>query len=324
MVYTYSNLELSEKSKRRIRKRASDAKAKVVFVDKEQDAIREVQDAEVVFGRITPEMLKNAKVLKWVQAPVASMGLPTGEYYIFPELAKSRVTLTSMSGIYTDVVADHIFAFITCFARSFPRLFHKQMEGIWDKDVECRILAGQTLGIIGLGGIGTEVARRAVTFGMDVVATRAHPRKPKPAFLKRVWGPRGLKSLLEESDFVVICLPHAPGTVHVIGREELKRMKKTAYLINIGRGMNVETDALVEALKNKQIAGAGLDVFEPPEPLPSDHPLWHMENVIITPHCAAVPTPPERREAIFLENLECFVKGKRLLNVMDKREMILA
>jgi len=324
LVYTYRNLELSEESKKRIRRRMSDAKAKVVFVDNEQDAFREVRDAEVVFGRITAEMLRNAKVLKWVQAPVASMGLPTGEYYIFPELAKSKIALTSMSGIYSDVVADHVFAFVTCFARSFPRLFRKQMEGVWNKDVQCRTLAGQTIGIVGLGGIGTEVARRAAAFGMKAVATRAHPRKPKPSFLNKVWGPRGLKNLLRESDFVVICLPHAPGTVHVIGQEELREMKKTAYLINIGRGMNVDTDALVEALKNKQIAGAGLDVFEPPEPLPSDHPLWQMENVIITPHCAAVPTPPERREAVFLENFDRFIKGKRLLNIVDKEEMILA
>jgi phosphoglycerate dehydrogenase-like enzyme len=324
LIYTYEHLVLSEESRKRIETRLSKANANVVFVRNHQDAIQEVQDADVVFGRITPEMLKNAKRLKWVQAPVASMGLPTGEYYIFPELAESSVTLTSVSGIYNDVIADHVFAYITCFARSFPRLFRRQMEGIWDRDVECRILAGQTIGIIGLGGIGQEIARRAVPFGMEVIATRAHPEKPKPPSVKKVWGPEGLKYLLRESDFVVICLPHAPGTVHVIGREQLKEMKRTAHLINIGRGVNVHTDALVEALKNKEIAGAGLDVFEPPEPLPRDHPLWRMENVIITPHSAAIPTPPERRDNIFLDNFDRFVNGEKLVNVIDKKEMILA
>jgi len=324
LVYTYEQLVLSEESKKRIEASISKANAKLVFVSNHQDAIREVQDADVVFGRITPEMLRNAKRLKWIQAPVASMGLPTGEYYIFTELVESSVVLTSVSGIYNDVIADHVFAYVTCFARSFPRLFRKQMECVWDREVECKILAGQTMGIIGLGGIGTEVARRAVVFGMEVIATRAHPEKPKPPFVKKVWGPEGLKHLLRESDFVVICLPHAPGTVHVIGREELKEMKETAYLINIGRGVNVDTNALVEALKKKEIAGAGLDVFEPPEPLPPEHPLWRMENVIITPHSAAIPTPPERRDNVFLDNFDRFMRGEKLVNIIDKKEMILA
>jgi phosphoglycerate dehydrogenase-like enzyme len=272
-------------------------------------------------------MLRKARRLKWVQAPVASMGLPSGEYYIFPELAESNIPLTSVSGIYNDVIADHVFAFITCFARLFPRLFRRQMERVWDAEIcrkECKVLAGQTIGIIGLGGIGQEIARRAVPFGMNVVATRAHPDKPKPPYVKKVWGPEGLKHLLRESDFVVICLPHAPGTVHVVGREQLKEMKRTAILINIGRGMNVDTAALVEALKKGELAGAGLDVFEPPEPLPPEHELWSMENVIITPHSAATPTPPERGVNIFLDNYDRFVKGEKLENIMDKKQMILA
>lgn len=322
LVYTYRELQLSEKSKKRIEERILVAGADVVFVDNDQDAVREVRDADVVFGKITAEMLYNTERLRWIQAPVASMGLPTGEYYIFPELADSDVILTSMSGIYNDVVADHVFAFMTSFARCFPRLLLQQREHVWNRDVEFKVLAGQTMGIIGLGGIGTEVARRAVAFGMEVVATRAHPRKPKPSFVKKVWGPQELGNLLGESDFVVICLPHAPGTVRVISRDQLKEMKKTAYLINIGRGMNVDTEALVEALRNEQIAGAGLDVFEPPEPLPREHPLWNMDNVIITPHCAARPTPPERRVRVFLENFNRFVAGEELLNVIDKTEMI--
>lgn len=322
LIYTYRELQLSEESKKRIEERLLAAGADVIFVDNNQDAVREVRDSDVVFGWITKEMLRNAERLRWVQAPVASMGLSTGEYFIFPELANSEVILTSMSGIYNDVVADHVFAFITSFARCFPRLFRQQKERIWDREAEFKVLAGQTLGIIGLGGIGTEVARRAAAFGMEVVAIRAHPQKLKPPFVMKVWGPQELWHLLRVSDFVVICLPHTPGTVRVIGREQLKEMKKTAYLINVGRGMNVDTEALVESLQNGQIAGAGLDVFEPPEPLSPEHPLWNMDNVIITPHCAARPTPPERRERVFLENFNHFIKGEELINIIDKTEMI--
>ena len=322
LVHIYRELQLSEGSKKRIEERILAAGADVIFVDNDLDAVREVRDSDVVFGWITKVMLTNAERLRWVQAPVASMGLSTGEYFIFPELANSEIILTSMSGIYNDVVADHVFAFVTSFARCFPRLLQQQKERIWNREAEFKVLAGQTMGIIGLGGIGTEVARRAAAFGMEIVATRAHPQKPKPPFVKKVWGPQELRNLLRISDFVVICLPHAPGTVRVIGRDQLKQMKKTAYLINIGRGMNVNTEALVESLRKGEIAGAGLDVFEPPEPLSRDHPLWNMDNVIITPHCAARPTPPERREKVFLENFNRFIAGEELVNIIDKTEMI--
>jgi len=324
LIYVYKSWVLNEESIKQIVRKLTKAKVKVVFVNNHQDALREVEDAEVFFGDITPQMLKNAKKLRWIQAPVSSMGLSTGEYYIFPELTKSKVILTNMSGIYNDAITDHIFAFITCFARSFPRLIRNQIERTWDNNVECRILAHQTIGIVGLGGIGTEVARRAVAFDMNVIAIRAHPRKPRPAFVKKVWGPKGLKYLLKQSDFIVLCLPHAPGTVRLIGREELKMMKKNAYLINIGRGITIDTDALVETLKNKEIAGAGLDVFEPwNEPLPKEHPLWQMENVFITPHCAAAATPFQLRATeIFLDNFDHFIKGDKLVNVVDKKKMI--
>jgi phosphoglycerate dehydrogenase-like enzyme len=160
LVYIHRELQLSEESKKRIEEKILAAGVDVIFVDNDQDAVREVRDSDVVFGWITMEMLRNAERLRWVQAPVASMGLSTGEYYIFPELADSEVILTSMSGIYNDVVADHVFAFVTSFARCFPRLFKQQKEHVWNREAEFKVLAGQTMGIIGLGGIGTEVGGR--------------------------------------------------------------------------------------------------------------------------------------------------------------------
>ncbi len=182
-------------------------------------------------------------------------------------------------------------------------------------------LLGKTLGVIGLGGIGTEVARRGVAFGMRVIAIRAHPEKGKPPFVEEVWGPEGLDNLLRESDFVVICTPHTPKTEKMIRARELRIMKRTAFLINVGRGAVIDLADLTEALRKDMIAGAGLDVFEE-EPLPPNHPLWKMKNVIITPHLAARGLSSlyeERRVDVFLENLKRFRNGSPLVNVVDKR-----
>ncbi|MDH5440426.1 MAG: D-2-hydroxyacid dehydrogenase, partial [Candidatus Bathyarchaeota archaeon] len=147
------------------------------------------------------------------------------------------------------------------------------------------------------------------------------PEKGNPSFVDKLWGPDGLRCLLEESDFVVVCTPHTPETEKMMRSEELRVMKKTAFLINIGRGAVVDLDNVTEALRNGDIAGAGLDVFEK-EPLPMGHPLWKMKNVIITPHSAAAglgPVYQERRVDIFLDNLRRFTEGKSLVNVVDRK-----
>ena len=316
-------LRLSEKSKERIRIKALEAKAEVVFVGDLKSAVHEIKDAEILFGHVTLEMLRNAKRLKWIQAPISSFGLPSGGYYIFPELAESDIMLTNMSGICSDIIPTHVFGYITCFARDFHTMIRRQTRCEWNKNLKTFNLHGKVLGVIGLGGIGTEVARLGEAFGMKVIATRANLEKPKPSFVEKVWGCDGLRDLLQQSDFVVMCLPDAPSTVDLIGAEELKAMKKTSYLINIGRGRNIDLDALTKSLKNGEIAGAGLDVFPPDkEPLPSDHPLWQMENVIITPHSAGIGTPLERMVDVFLENFVRYIRGEQLLNLVDKRQMI--
>jgi len=327
LVYTVErgDLGLSKEAKEKIRRRVHKARAQVIFEDDHEEAVREIEDTDILFGYITPEILRNAKRLKWIQAPMASFGTPRGEYYIFSELAESDVMLTNMSGIFSDVIATHVFAFITSFARDFPKLIRSQTLRVWNRnDVKTISLHGKTLGVVGLGGIGKEVARIGAAFGMKVVAVEPKPQNAPP-FVEKIWNPGHLKDLLREADFVVLCLPDAPGTVKLIGVEELKLMKRTAYLINIGRGRTVDLDALTHALKSGGIAGAGLDVFPPGyEPLPSDHPLWGIENVIITPHCAGHGTPPERRADVFLENFDRYVQGKDLLNLVDKKSMILS
>ena len=178
-------------------------------------------------------------------------------------------------------------------------------------------VSDQTLGIIGLGSIGSEVARRGLAFGMRVLAVDP-VQTDAPAGVEALWPLKQLGDLLGESDFVVIAAPHTPDTEDMFRREQFRAMKPTAYLINIGRGVLVSLDDLVEALEAGEIAGAGLDVFEV-EPLPTSHPLWKMENVIITPHMAASSVRvAERHLAALLDNVGRFARGEELCNVVSK------
>ena len=283
-----------------------------------EEMLREIRDTDVLFGYLTREMFKVAEKLRWVQAPISGL-----ENFMFPELARSDIVITDSTGFYGEEIASHAFSLILAFSRDLPKLLRSQEQEIWEKHGNIRTvpLLSKTLGVIGLGGIGQEVAKAGVAFGMRVVATRAHPEKGKPHFVDKVWGPEGLNKLLRESDFVVICTPQTPKTGKMIKTRELKIMKKTAFLINVGRGEVVDLENLTEALRKGDIAGAGLDVFEQ-EPLPKGHMLWRMKNVIITPHCASIGLLPlywERRVSLFIKNLKRYIEGKDLLSIVDKQ-----
>ncbi len=304
----------------------------VVQAQDEAQAIREIADADALFGYLTPPLLRAAKQLRWAQAPTASM-----EKYLYPELVAAPVVVTNMRVIFSDVIADHVFGFILCFAKNFHTYLRQQLHGVWHmlgreadelpgyagpgevhpSDRAAITLADCTLGVIGLGGIGAEVTRRGLAFGMrvlgvDPVATSAPPGVT-------LWRPDRLDELLAQSDFVVIAAPHTPETYKLMNRQRLQRMKRSAYLINVGRGVIVDLADLTAALQAGEIAGAGLDVFEI-EPLPAGHPLWQMDNVIITPHTAAAsPRVPERHLETLLDNLRRFVTGQPLRNVVDKQ-----
>lgn len=284
----------------------------IINAQSPEEAQRAIEDAEAFYGWITPELFAKAKRLQWIQAPVAGV-----EKYIFPALRDSGVTLTNMRGIFSDHIADHVFAYILCFARAFHKYFRKQLQARWEPNEPVIHLSDTILGILGLGGIGRAVAQRGLAHEMRVVAVDTVPR-PMPGVT--VWGMDRLPDLLEEADFVVSCVPHTPETEKMIAAPQLHRMKRTAYLINISRGVVVDLQALTEALQTGIIAGAGLDVFEI-EPLPADHPLWTMENVILTPHTAGQsPHYEERRAKVFLENLKRFVQGQPFINVVEKTQ----
>ncbi len=290
-----------------------DPSINLVNAQGEDEALAEIVDAEAMYGTLTPELLERAKELRWLQTPIAGL-----ENYMFPELAESDLTMSNMAGIYNDQIADHTMTYMLMFARGFHIYLRRQIDRNWETGVPIVHLADATIGIIGLGGIGTAIAQRAKAAEMRVIATEAR-RDEQPDFVDELWPPDRLDDLLAESDFVVSCVPHTPATEGMIGAEQLTKMQPSAYLINISRGVVVKLEALVEALQSGTIAGAGLDVYEI-EPLPSDHPLWGTENVILTPHVAAAsPHVAQRRIDVVAENLRRWVNDEPLRNVVDKK-----
>jgi phosphoglycerate dehydrogenase-like enzyme len=304
----------------------------VANVADETQALAAIATADAFFGKLTPRLLAAAKALRWVQSPTASL-----EHYLFPELIEHPCVLTNMRGLFSDVIADHVMGYVLCFARNFHRYLRNQMSAHWEPvggeqarstftsgpgtasaiDLAHCHLADMTMGVVGFGQIGGEVARRAMAFGMRVVAVDPLTTSA-PAGVESLWGVDRLNDLLAESDFVVIAAPHTPTTAGMFRREQFRRMKRTAYLINIGRGAIVGLADLCASLDAGEIAGAGLDVFEV-EPLPADHRLWKYPNVILTPHVAGTsPRIAERHLAVLLENIGRFVRGGPLMNVVDK------
>jgi phosphoglycerate dehydrogenase-like enzyme len=289
--------------------------AQIINAPDKATARAHIADADAMYGTLTPSLLAEARKLRWHQAPMAGV-----EKYMFPELANSDITVTNMAGIYSDQIADHAIMFLLMFARGMNIYFRRQLAHDWQPGVPVIHVADQTLGIVGLGGIGNEVARRGPTLGMRVLAIAGKP-PAKPDYVAELWGLDRPDEMLAQSDFVISCVPHTPETVKLLTLPRLKRMKPTAYLINISRGIVVDLADLTAALQTGVIAGAALDVFEI-EPLPADHPLWSMENVLITPHIASnlsSPHIPTRHIGVVRDNLRRFVAGEPLHNIIDKQ-----
>ncbi len=304
----------------------------VVNAADSETAAAEIIDATAFFGKITPELLSVAGQLEWVQAPTASL-----EHYVFDELVTHPCTLTNMRGLYYDVIADHVMGYVLVFARNLHKYLRQQIDRKWAPvggeeersdfasgpgwisgiDAGHLHLGDCTMGVVGTGSIGAEICRRAASFGMEVLGVDPMATSV-PGVIDEVWGVDRVDELLAASDFVVIAAPHTPETEGWFGSERFAAMKQSAYFINIGRGAIVKLDALTEALGSGAIAGAALDVYEI-EPLPAEHPLWGLQNVLLTPHIAAAsPRIAERHLATLLENVACYVAGEDLVTVADK------
>jgi len=293
---------------------ASDSVA-VDRAERRGQALELAADAEVVLaGNWWEALWKAAPRLRWVQSWGAGV-----ERFLTPGFVASPIVLTNARGIYSVPIAEHVMAFVLSFTRGFHELIRNQLGHRWRYDIQPRELIGKTMGIVGMGGIGTELAKRAQVCGMRVIAVRRRAGLPAP-YADDVRGPESLGWLLAESDYVALCAALTRQTRHLIGEEALRQMKPTAYLINIARGGLVDEAALVSALEERRIAGAGLDVFET-EPLPDDSPLWDLPNVLITPHCAGSSLHSHRRLMdLFCENLRRYLAGEELLNVVNKQD----
>ena len=287
----------------------------VVIAEDDAAAARELIDADAAYGGVPPDVLPTVERLRLLQNPYA--GPPPGYYY--PALADHPVTVSNPRGIYSDHIAHHIMMFILALSRGLPYWSAAQARGRWDPAARRRgyvDLAASTVLIVGVGGIGAETARLCAAFGSRVVGVDPRPERDAPA---EIVPPAELDERLPEADFVVTTVPHTPETEGMWNARRFRAMKRSACFINIGRGMTTRLDDLVAALEAGEIAGAGLDVFET-EPLPAGHPLWRMENVLITPHVAVADAEniPERRFEIILENARRLIDGREFVNVVDK------
>ncbi len=306
---------LSEQQLARIRDLVPEETELVVTRDKgEIEAI--IEDIQIAAGWFPLGLLPRASNLRWFQQWAAGADWLMDH----PQAAEMDFVLTNVSGIHSVQASEHIFALLLAFARDLPQAIRAQQQQRWvsyDQHEHLFELVDRTMALIGIGSIGERTAQIATAMGMHVLGVRRDPTVGA-AGVENMFSPDQLLDLLPRADFVVLTVPLTEETRGMIAEEELRAMKSTAYLINVGRGGTVDEDALLEALQEGWIAGAGLDVFET-EPLSEDSPLWQVNNLIITSHYAGVtPHYHERALEVFLDNLRRYYSSVPLRNVVDK------
>lgn len=275
----------------------------------------QVADADAILGDINPELFRAAKKLRWVQ--VYSAGV---EDELFPALVDSAVVLTNCKILQGPNIADHAMALLLALTRDLYLTIPNRVKEDWDRREFSPVeLRGKTAVVIGVGGIGMQIAQRAHAFDMTVIGVDPKDQ-PLNYFVGRLVPPDRIEAILPQADVVFMSAPLTPQSKTMMGSRQFGLMKKGSYFVAVSRGRTYDTDALLEALKTGRLAGAGLDVTNP-EPLPKGHPLWRLENVIITPHIAGQSDGVQaRRMALIVENVSRFVRGEPLLNVVDKKK----
>lgn len=295
-------------------------KLRILNCASREEALAHAAEADGIDARFaTPEFLKAATRLTWIQA----MSAGVDRYVGLPGIADNdKLVLTNLKGVHGPAIADHVFAMLLSQTRDLRFFAGEQQKSKWTREGSGSrpiALMDRTLLVVGLGGIGSEVAQRGHGFGMKVLATRRNPEQKAPEWIEHVGPPAELATLLPKADVVVICVPLTKETERLFDEKTIGSMKSSAFLVNIARGKVVDTAALVAALQAGKLAGACLDVTDP-EPLPKDSPLWAMKNVVITPHVAAdAELTDERSWALLKENLRRFAAGEKLENVVDKK-----
>jgi phosphoglycerate dehydrogenase-like enzyme len=284
-----------------------------VTVRSARDALAEAKDADAYIGGCDAAFIKDATNLLWMQRVAAGVE----NCVDIPKIASGEVILTNLQKMESPIIAEHAIAMMMSLARDLPRFVREMETGNWARSSRENMtsVVGKNLLVVGLGGIGTEVARFGNALGMHVSATRNSSRTG-PSFVDYVGLSNELPELAAKADVIISAVPLTDSTTNLYNKAFFEGLKPNAIFINVGRGKSVVTNDLYEALKANKLAAAGLDVTAP-EPLPSNHPLWTLPNVIITPHVSSGGSERERRAVLLQENLKRFIAGDALLNVVD-------
>lgn len=316
LIKTEGSIPLETKGKHLEQILSLDRKIEAVAVSSQdtKEIQKQLVDADIIAGDqgVFPS-IKNANKLKWIHSFSAGV-----EKVLTDEVIKSKVIVSNSSGIHAIPIAEHVLGFMLIFTRKFYDTFKKQQEKIWEANQDLTELREKTVLVVGLGHIGTEVARLASCFGAHVIAIK-HNLKNKPDFVSKVYSIEQLGNVLPSADFVVLALPLTADTKHLFDMEKFKLMKRSGSIINIGRGGLIKENDLITALEQRIIAEAGLDVTEE-EPLPKESRLWEMENVVITPHHSGLSEKcMDRTIDLFCVNLKAYIKDEPLPNLVDKK-----
>ncbi|MGB9606308.1 MAG: D-2-hydroxyacid dehydrogenase [Bryobacteraceae bacterium] len=314
-----TNYAFEPEEVRRIQEAAAPAKVEIVIARSREEFRRQLPEAEVVYGSLSGVELDYAPKLKWLQAGAA------GVEWMDARLRASPVVVTNCARIFAPGISETAMGMLLCLTRGitkyyFPQFLRREWKPVGSpKSADHVELAGRTMGIVGMGGIGTAVARRAhYGFDMRIVGTDAKPI-PKPEYVAELHDPGWFEEMVPQVDVLVAAAPHTPQTERMFNERVFRRMKRTAYFLALSRGQLFDDMALVRALQEGWIAGAGLDVF-PKEPPPPDHPIFDCPNVVMTMHTSGW-SPDRQRRLIefFAENVRRYVNGLPLLNVVDKQ-----
>ena len=281
---------------------------------------RSAPEATVIFnwsgsGALLREVFGICPAVRWVHCRSAGL-----DDLLSPELAESPVTLTNGSGVFSPPLGEFVLGAILYFAKDFRRLIRNQIAGVWEQ-FDITEIIGQTAGIVGYGDIGRAVAERLRPMGMNILALRrtAPPAGHSDSLVSKFYSPGGLLEMIGQCDYVVVAAPLTPATRGMIGAREFAAMKPGAVVVNVGRGPVIDEAAIIQALTEKRISGAALDVFDS-EPLPPGHAFFQLENLLLSPHCADhTPDWLDRAMRFFVTQFERFSKGEPLLNVVDKK-----
>lgn len=278
------------------------------------ESLREhIADVEILFGHLGEDAIPEATALRWVHQPHAGV-----EGFMYPAFKASDVILTNCRGLYGTQIAEHAFALLLSITRRIPDQLEFMKTKHWER-VPCVELAGMTMGILGLGGIGRAIAARAQAFEFNIIAADIEPID-KPDTVSELFGLDELMAFLAKSNILMVCCPSTPETHKLLSHAQFSQMPDDSYVVNVSRGKVVDEEALVAALQSGKVAGAGLDVTYT-EPCPPENPLWEQQNVILTSHSAGSSQHIRRRAMqLFIDNLHRYVEGKPLVNVVDKQK----